>query len=151
MSSHPYECQMFEAKSDERPYEETNIECIKSLIKANILTDISVYGARRAVEMLSSYSVETVDTAFYFLTGNKTLAPKKDAEKLVPGRNYEFTECFHLSLQVPVGGMMWEQATQFEKLMEEEFRSSSGVGITGALQTFTRETITFHVPKPVYE
>jgi len=144
MSSHPYECQMFEAKSDERPYEdsETNIECIKSLIKANILTDISVYDARRAFEMLSSYSVESVDTAFYFLTGNKTLAPKKDAEKLVPGRNYEFTERFHLSLRAPVGGRMWEQAMHFEKLMEEEFRSSSGVnnkgkGITGALQTST--------------
>ncbi|KAF8450108.1 hypothetical protein BGX38DRAFT_1269609 [Terfezia claveryi] len=128
MSSHPYECQMFATKSDERPYEdaEANIECIKSLIKANILTDISVYDARRAFEMLSSYSVENVDTAFYFLTGNKTLAPKKDAEKLVPGRNYEFTERFHLSLRVPVGGRMWEQATQFEKLIGEEFCSSSG-------------------------
>jgi len=128
MSSHPYECQMFATKSDERPYEdsEINIECIKSLIKANILTDISVYDARRAFEMLSSYSVESVDTAFYFLTGNKTLAPKKDAEKLVPGRNYEFTERFHLALRVPVGGRMWEQATHFEKMMEEEFRSSSG-------------------------
>lgn len=127
MTSHTYEVQMFETKTDHRPYEdpEMDVECIKSLIKANILTDIGVYDARKAFEMLSSYSVEKVDTAFYFLTGNKTLAPKKDAEKLVPGRNYEFTERFHLSMRVPVGGRMWVQAVQFQTLMDEEFSSTS--------------------------
>ena len=124
LSSYPYEVQMIEAKTDQRYEDGQDVECIKSLIKANVLTDASVYDARKAYEILSSFPVGKVDTAFYFLTGNKTLAPKKDAEKLLPGRNYEFTERFHLSLRVPLGGRIWAQAAAFEKLMDQEFASN---------------------------
>ena len=137
LSSHPYEVQLIETKTDRRSYEDgQDVECIKGLIKANVLTDASVYDARKAYEILSSFPVSTVDTAFYFLTGNKTLAPKKDAEKLVPGRNYEFTERFHLSLRVPLGGRIWAQAAAFENLMDQEFtsnRNDQGVGKLNAV------------------
>ncbi|KAF8477313.1 hypothetical protein BDZ91DRAFT_843996 [Kalaharituber pfeilii] len=136
LSSHAFEVPIRaqtrppQRSSEEREIQEapTQLDCIKSLIKANILTDISHYDARHAYKLLSSFPVDTVDSAFYTLTSNKTLAPKKDAEKLVPGRNFEFTERFHFSMRVPIGAKMYAQAISFLKLLEQELGSQPRSG-----------------------
>ena len=123
--THAFEIPVIQSREDTRPFEDSpEQECLKSLIKANILTDITIYDARKAFGLLSKYEASKIDDAFYTLTGHKMLAPKKDAEKLVPGRNYEFTEKFHLSLRGGVGGRMWSQAVGFENLCDQAFHVS---------------------------
>src|SRR5690606_28190355 len=43
-------------------------------------------------------------------------------EKIVPGRNYEFTERFHASMRTHISGNVLTQATAFEATLDEEFR-----------------------------
>lgn len=125
---HPYEIPLHEK---ERPAEdEETLEYIKSVIKANIITDASEYNPKKAFEILHSYPERLVDEAFYTLIISKTIAHKKDKTRFTPGRNYEFTDKFHHSLRTPMDESLFAQAVSYETYIRENFKRYKAIEVS---------------------
>ncbi|KAI5793241.1 hypothetical protein EDC01DRAFT_91164 [Geopyxis carbonaria] len=104
-----------------------SVEFAKSIIRANIITDSSKYNAQRAFELLRAQPEEAVDEAFYDLTYNKVIAHKKEHSRAAPGRNYELTDKFHLSLRTPMDEKVFAQAVGFYQKAWNLFSASDPV------------------------
>ena len=101
------------------------VEYVKSIIKANVITDASTYNPDQAFAMIRAQPEDAVDEAFFDLTKNKVIAHRKENSRIAPGRNYELTDKFHASLRTPIDQKQFIQAIKYyhglsKKLSQEE-------------------------------
>ncbi|KAI5789567.1 hypothetical protein FPQ18DRAFT_43333 [Pyronema domesticum] len=93
--------------------EPTIVSYVQSIIKANIMTDFSTYDPMSAFQLIRSQPEDAVDEAFFSLSNAKVIAHKKH-NRIAPGRNYELTDKFHLSLRTPMDEKLLAQGLKFD-------------------------------------
>lgn len=106
------------------------VEYVKSIIKANVITDVANYNPASAFEMIHAQPEDAVDEAFFDLTNNKVIAHRKEHSRVAPGRNYELTDKFHASLRTPIDAKMFAQALRFDRNLREMFKEKETVELS---------------------
>ncbi|TGZ83339.1 hypothetical protein EX30DRAFT_394559 [Ascodesmis nigricans] len=113
-----------------KPVEETDdVEYAKSIIKANIVTAPETYNPQKAFDILHALPEEAVDEAFYSLSISKIITHKKEHTRAAPGRNYELSEKFHLSVKRPMETKLFAQAVKFERGLAKKFAAEENAEV----------------------
>ena len=106
------------------------VDYVKSIIKANIMTDSASYNPMEAFSLIRAQPEDAVDEAFFELTNSKVIAHRKEHTRVAPGRNYELTDKFHLSLRTPMDEKLFAQALKFEKTLREMFEQKESLELS---------------------
>lgn len=123
--SNHFACYAYVVPQVNTPPPNQTLEYAKSVIKSNIVTDITRYDEVRAFEILRALPEEDVDQAFYELCINKVITHKKEHRRAQPGRNYEIAEKFHLAMKRPIDLRIVAQAVKFDRAAADWFKDGN--------------------------
>jgi transcription factor C subunit 3 len=106
------------------------VDYVKSIIKANIMTDAASYNSMEAFALIHAQPEDAVDEAFFELSNNKVIAHRKEHNRVAPGRNYELTDKFHLSLRTPMDEKLFAQALKFDDTLQKMFEQKDALELS---------------------
>jgi hypothetical protein len=113
-----------------KPDSSPAIDNIKSLIKSNIITDEYVYDQSKACALLKAVPTEDLNKAFHEMANARSIVPKKSGGKVVPGRNYEFTDIFHAVFKTQISEKMFKESLIFEEAMDKGIKETGEFQLT---------------------
>ena len=125
---YPYEVPLGAEKDPSQKNEV--VEYVKSIIKANIITDSANYNPAEAFALIRAQPEEAVDEAFYDLNSSKIVAHRKEHTRVAPGRNYELTDKFHVALRTPMDEKLFAQALKFDRTLRNMFMQKEAVELS---------------------
>jgi len=106
------------------------VDYVKSIIKANVITDAASYNPAEAFTLIHEQPEDAVDEAFFELNSNKVVAHRKEHSRVAPGRNYELTDKFHSSLRTPMDEKLFAQALKFDRNLHNMFAQQQTVELS---------------------
>lgn len=106
------------------------VDYVKSIIKANVITDAASYNPAEAFALIHEQPEDAVDEAFFELNSNKVVAHRKEHNRVAPGRNYELTDKFHSSLRTPMDEKLFAQALKFDRNLKNMFVQQQAVELS---------------------
>ncbi|ANB15178.1 transcription factor TFIIIC subunit TFC3 [Sugiyamaella lignohabitans] len=100
----------------------------KQAVKGTIATSHRIYDANISKDILLSHGAETSIKAVKELEADRSIVYlPRDKEKVLPGRNYLFSDKFNAQLDLRIGNGMFHEATEFENKLISTFESSKGM------------------------
>lgn len=97
-----------------------NVSLVKQLIKGIVATDEEIYDSNLSKDLLSKFRAEDVKEATDQLLEQRTIVYiARDREKVIPGRNFTFSEKFLNLFPLKIGNDVYEEATKYENHLVE--------------------------------
>lgn len=109
------------SEEPEQTEQEKAQENARLVIKSNLVTDGSVYNQQEAYKLLGTFPQPSMHSAFETLSAKRTLAQCKPGIKVVPGRNFEFTDLFHQTFKSAPSLKIVRQAVAAERDLYSAF------------------------------
>lgn len=102
----------------------TEMDVIKSYVRANLLTPVTTYDAAAAFERLSSFDSTLVSQAVKELTTARVLACQKEG-RVVPGRNYKISKVLLNNLNKNPSAETLQRAAKFKRHLDRQLQDKN--------------------------
>lgn len=111
-----------------------NISLVKQTIKGIVATDEESYDSTLSKELLNKFSAEDIQEATDELLQQRTIVYiARDREKVVPGRNFTFSEKFLNLFPLKIGNNVYEETTEYENHLVKELSNDKSVKLQGTI------------------
>ncbi|EMR10374.1 hypothetical protein PNEG_01625 [Pneumocystis murina B123] len=108
-----------------------NQDEIKSIIKSILITPEENYDSEVAKKLLESYEEDHIESVLQELIQEKLIVrSKSELNRILPGRNYRFSDKFLLTFKTCFPDFLFSQAVEFYTQITQEFQKNNTVTLS---------------------
>ncbi|KTW29657.1 hypothetical protein T552_00866 [Pneumocystis carinii B80] len=108
-----------------------NQDEIKSIIKSILITPEENYDSEVAKKLLESYEEDHIESVLQELIQEKLIVrSKSELNRILPGRNYRFSDKFLLTFKTCFPDFLFSQAVEFYTQITQEFQKNNSVTLS---------------------